>query len=262
MCRKALHRYREALLALRDWRERYAAIADPSEVAAAEEAIAEMVRLLGTLVVTVEPPGAAIAVDGETVGFAPLSAPVEVEVGRHTVAVALEGYEPWLGEAIVSSGEERAVTVTLVAAVPLEPTPPPVFRPDEPGGADTGVAPAWFWAVAGTAVALGVGGAVTSVMVGVEADEFASNRPACQAGDADACSAGLDAADRHDSYQVSSWVLLPAAVAAAVAAGVLAAYIDWNGETPAAGELAVTAIPTTSSDGSLDGFALGALVRF
>ncbi|MBI5501116.1 MAG: PEGA domain-containing protein [Deltaproteobacteria bacterium] len=265
MCRKALHLYREALQAFEEWQARYGGVADAPELEAAAAAMAELRVFLGTLTVRVEPPGAAIVVDEEPIGTAPLAAPLEVQVGRHTIQVTLDGHRPWTGEAIVASGEDAVVTVVLdpVAQVVVEPPPvaPPAPPPIEPADVDAGVGQAWFWTAAGTAVALGIGGAVTGVLVGVAAEDYDAALPGCRTGDGDACAAGLDAVDRHDAYQIATWVLLPAAVVAAVAAGVLAGFTDWEGEPTAAG-VAVTVGPTASSGGTPDGFAVGALVRF
>ncbi|MBI5486707.1 MAG: PEGA domain-containing protein [Deltaproteobacteria bacterium] len=260
MCRKALHEYRTAIAVFDEWQARYGVTAPLDEVEAVAAAMRELRRYLGTVSLTVQPAGTELLVDHQLVGVAPLPAALPLEVGRHTVEARREGYETQTAEVVVASGEEQAV-VLLLEPVPPAVAPPPAGEP--PLESSSGVEPTWFWVAAGSALALGIGSAITGVMVGQSTDDFYAALSPCQGGDVLACAAGLNAADDHDAYQEATWVMLPTAIAAAVASAVLAFYTDWaavGSEAPSS--VGVMAGPTASADGIFDGLGFGVAVTF
>ncbi len=73
---------------------------------------------IGTLVVTVDVPGAEVAVDGKVVGKAPLEDPVFVEPGHHTLEAHL-GTKVMAAEVDVAAGGKRTVGLTLTGPDPI-----------------------------------------------------------------------------------------------------------------------------------------------
>jgi TonB family protein len=73
------------------------------------------------------PSGAQVSLDGRPAGATPLSG-VRLKPGRHKVALALEGHEPWSGTVDVVAGEKGRVAATLrpLAKPPAPPVPEPV----------------------------------------------------------------------------------------------------------------------------------------
>jgi hypothetical protein len=59
------------------------------------------------------PDGANVALDGRTVGEAPIAAALSVPAGSHTLAVTATGYRPFVQELALLRGEERAVAAEL-----------------------------------------------------------------------------------------------------------------------------------------------------
>ena len=83
----------------------------------------------GRLVVRVQPADASIFVDGEE-WYSPDGSRLELEVGagRHRIEVRREGYESYVTDVTVRSGESRAVNISLPRnrpAAPEEPAPGP-----------------------------------------------------------------------------------------------------------------------------------------
>jgi TonB family protein len=73
------------------------------------------------------PPGASVSLDGRPAGQTPLSG-LKLKPGRHQVALALEGHEPWSGTVDVGVGEKGRVEARLhpVPKPAAPPTPEPV----------------------------------------------------------------------------------------------------------------------------------------
>ncbi len=112
----------------------------------------------GTLVVTTEPLGAAVFVDGATTpaGQTPLT--IRLAPGEHALRVTLEDYDTALQTIDLEAGQRSAITLRLEAAEAAPPPadPPPVVdrRPTDDG------APRWLpWAVVGAGAAVAGTGA-------------------------------------------------------------------------------------------------------
>ncbi|HZS39401.1 MAG TPA: PEGA domain-containing protein [Polyangia bacterium] len=99
---KALFRYTEAIDSLTRYLKEETKIA-PEQRKAAEGVIAEMKALLADVTLTIDPPGASVAVDGRTLGQAPLAVQ-GIAAGNHTIEVSLEGYKPQKRELLVTAG--------------------------------------------------------------------------------------------------------------------------------------------------------------
>lgn len=152
-CLRATHRYPEALTALDRLQQDFGSeLVDPMR-STVEMQVAELENLTATLALEVEPPGADIAIDGRSIGTAPLKAPIRLGLGDHEVRVTLEGFETTvvpvnLGPAQAATTQVRLsavsspVPVTPTAAPALAPAPasePPrkVVPPPEPTAADS-----------------------------------------------------------------------------------------------------------------------------
>jgi TonB family protein len=81
----------------------------------------------GSVEIVSEPAGAAISVDGNPAGQAPLPA-LRLKPGSHKVDAAKEGFEPWSGSVTVEAGKKARVLAELKAIVKA--TPPPTPKPD------------------------------------------------------------------------------------------------------------------------------------
>lgn len=71
---------------------------------------------IGTLLVRAKPDGAALNVDGKVVGTAPVTEPIRLNAGQHSLVVMLEGYEAQSREIRVSAGAQSDVELALKGA--------------------------------------------------------------------------------------------------------------------------------------------------
>ncbi|MDI7270022.1 MAG: hypothetical protein QME96_18685, partial [Myxococcota bacterium] len=115
---------------------------------------------------------------------------------------------------------------------PTPPETPPATTDEE----DDDLASVWFWTTAGTAVALGIGAAVTGGLAYDTHNDFeASNNTRA------------DLKDTGETLQLTTNILAAVAGAAAVAAVVLVFFTDFGGEEEpdeAAGGVTATLWPT------------------
>jgi len=70
----------------------------------------------GKLSLVVMPPGATISIDGQSVGKAPLRAPISLLVGKHKVTVSMPGYQTGRKTVRVTRSATTPVTIMLQAA--------------------------------------------------------------------------------------------------------------------------------------------------
>lgn len=84
----------EAVQTLRKYLEQADAKLDAERRAQAAAVVDYQGQRIGTLKLEVEPAGAEVTLDGELLGKAPLSAPVQLTAGPHGVTVAYAGYTP------------------------------------------------------------------------------------------------------------------------------------------------------------------------
>lgn len=94
-----------------------------------KESLANVKKHIGSLRVSGGPQGAKIWLRGEMVGLLPMRSPVQVEIGRGTVQVQMEGYEPAEKAIEVMTGETANVEMSLVpVAAPVVVVPTYVIR--------------------------------------------------------------------------------------------------------------------------------------
>lgn len=113
LVQKGLHHYPEAITAF----ERYLAdIKDPprERVTEVTQLIAELRAVLGQLVLTITPAGAAVVIDGRSAGEAPL-APVPLVAGHHVIELSAPDHEPLRKEATIVAGKPLALQLDLKA---------------------------------------------------------------------------------------------------------------------------------------------------
>jgi hypothetical protein len=198
------------------------------------ERAAEFVgRHLGSLMLSGQPAGAEVRLDGRTLGVLPLLDPVRVLVGSFQLEVVLEGYYPLRRPVVISSG---AVLREAVALAPLPAGSGAAVASGEASGRGAesagkgGGSPAWLsWTLTG----LTAGAAITTGVALVVRNQHASewNSADClQPGRTrgEACGSELDAGKTAESVAYVSGVatLLFAAGAA----------VSWTLGEPAASE--------------------------
>jgi hypothetical protein len=84
----------EAVQTLRKYLEQADAKLDAERRAQAAAVVDYQSQRIGTLKLDIEPPGAELMIDGEVLGKAPLSGPVQLTAGPHGLTVAHAGYTP------------------------------------------------------------------------------------------------------------------------------------------------------------------------
>jgi hypothetical protein len=82
-----------------------------------DAALGAIRNLVATLRLSVSEPGAQVVLDGERVGKSPLSAPLVVDLGHHTLRVGKPGFEPFEKTIDSVGGEETALSIGLVERV-------------------------------------------------------------------------------------------------------------------------------------------------
>jgi tetratricopeptide (TPR) repeat protein len=228
--------------ALRAYREYLRLVPRAPDVPQVLAAIARLERTLAEkglqqLTVLTQPPGAAVRLDGASLGLSPVT--TEVGVGPHTLELTLAGHQPGKRSVVLSPASGLEVTVDLsplaLAAVLPEPPPPPppqespVVTPTAaPEDAPTVSPPSlvtqpespaptrqrtWTWAVAGAAGAFLATGVTLGVLAAGESTALqAELRPGVEA---------QGYFDRATGYMVGANVAYGLAAAAAITALVL-----------------------------------------
>src|SRR5450759_76091 len=106
-----------------------------------EREIARQKARIATLTFHILPEGATVRVDGKEIGKAPISTPVRVGLGTHTIAASAEGYDPAETEVTGAGGDQKVVELTLAKHVAESPpqaapvvqlAPAPPVAPAEP----------------------------------------------------------------------------------------------------------------------------------
>jgi tetratricopeptide (TPR) repeat protein len=71
-------------------------------------------RRIGRIDLTGLPSGARVSLDGEELGAAPFSAPIEAGAGRHAVSIQGQGYESLVRSVDVKAGEQVLLAIRLI----------------------------------------------------------------------------------------------------------------------------------------------------
>ncbi|HUT79178.1 MAG TPA: PEGA domain-containing protein [Polyangia bacterium] len=112
-CYKALQRYDEALKTVHRLEAEFRGKLGDEMEAEVREFRAAIENLVGNLAVDARPVGAAISVDGRSVGKSPLGEDLLLGPGEHEVEVALEGFGTERRTVRVESGGKIAISVAL-----------------------------------------------------------------------------------------------------------------------------------------------------
>jgi hypothetical protein len=155
ICYDELTRYAEAVtyytLFVEQAGEKYKEV-----LAEVQARIKELSTFLGTLKLTVDPPGAEVRIDGSVAGVAPLS-PITIETGEHELSVTLDGYKDIETKVVIVSGQTKELALTMAKPPPVTVVQPPV---PEKKSRKT-LHPAIFWSMVGLAGAAAAGAVVT-----------------------------------------------------------------------------------------------------
>jgi hypothetical protein len=106
--------------ALGAYRRFLAAVAVSPDRAAVEERVISLEKLVGRVTIRASVEGAAVEVDGNRVGKAPLEGPLELNPGGHKIEVSAEGYRTWRGTAVAAPGKESVVDAQLESMVKVQ----------------------------------------------------------------------------------------------------------------------------------------------
>lgn len=171
-CQAALFDYPAAIASFRIYLEVGAESEPADRMEDARGRIAELEPRVGQVVLTVDPPGAQVLVDGRDVGTTPLADALRLGPGPHVLELRRDGFEAFRRELTVEQGERVEVVAVLLPAAPVVgPVEPPVGplepTPEEPED-DSVVGSWWLWTIVGAVV---VGGAVTAGVLLWPSDE-------------------------------------------------------------------------------------------
>jgi hypothetical protein len=112
-CYKALHRYGEAIGALKRLLEE---LGDTLDAQMREKVVhlkSQIEGIVGQLVIRVEPAGALILIDGKSAGRTPLAQPQVVGPGPHSLVVTKEGFEKQERTVVAVSGARQVEEFAL-----------------------------------------------------------------------------------------------------------------------------------------------------
>jgi hypothetical protein len=115
VCEKNLRHYYKLQVLVRKYLEDGKGLLTPEQETQARELIDAVQSFIAVLDVRTTEAGAEIAIDGEPAGTTPLSAPLPIDLGTHTITVTKSGFLPFTKEIEVQGGS----TATLDA--PLSP---------------------------------------------------------------------------------------------------------------------------------------------
>ena len=115
----------EAVGALQRYLDQGGKAIKPARRAEVEQEIARQKPRIATLEIRGLPQGATVRLDGNEIGRAPISAPVRVGVGKHTIAAWADGYDSAEKEVVVAGEDHKAVGLVLAKRVVESPSLPP-----------------------------------------------------------------------------------------------------------------------------------------
>lgn len=115
ICLRQLKRYSEALDTYTELLERFGKSLPPDKLKMVQNAMAQLEGDVGRISVSADQSGSDVVVDGQERGKTPLSKPIVVDAGTHTVRVSREGYETYEHPVMVAGRQTKAVVVHLVA---------------------------------------------------------------------------------------------------------------------------------------------------
>ena len=204
-----------------------AADASPEMATDARKAVAQLQKKLGRIQIDCETAGAAVSVDGKSVGLAPLPELIWVTPGRHQVTAKHASAAHGIEEVDVTAGSVSTVTMRRrslevpVAAPSTKVAPDFGVQAASPsGGASEGwwLGRKWTWMAAGSTVLLAAGAITAGVLM---QSKFDSLRSSCGAGNPARPGCTQSQIDTVNSRQTAANVLWGLTAAAAVTTGAL-----------------------------------------
>jgi len=188
-CELALNKYRDAAEHFDFALKHLLAGTTQDQKARLTEGFEKAKREIAALHLDVQPDGAAVVIDGSTVGTSPIAEDAFVEPGERKIRVTKAGYETYVGSFTVAKGENKAVRVALEAnataspagsAAPAGTAPPdgngsksgPTGAAADTGGKQQSAVPAYIALGAGI-VGLGAGIGFLVAASGKESDKDA-----------------------------------------------------------------------------------------
>ena len=207
-----------------------AANVSPETMAEARNSVGELRGKLGRIRIDCETAGAQIAVDGKSVGVAPLPDLIWATPGRHQVTAKHVSAAPAIEDVDVAAGSVSIVTLRLLPlTVPMAaaPAPAPTAAPNlslqaapRPSSVSEGwwLGRKWTWVAAGSTVVLAAGAITAGLFM---QDKFDSLRSSCGAGNSLRPGCSQSDIDSVSSRQTIANVFWGLTAAAAVTTGVL-----------------------------------------
>lgn len=115
MCQKALFRYVESIASFKSYLAAMGANVKPEMKLTVEQALSDMQKLVGTILIDGAPEGSEVLIDDRSVGRAPMKDGLLADPGQHSIRVERDGYKPLRTEVNVASGATIAVRAKLRA---------------------------------------------------------------------------------------------------------------------------------------------------
>jgi len=116
ICERNLRHFAAMRALLRRYLQSPTIALSPEQEQAVEDALAALTPLVARVTVDVSEPGAGVFVDGASVGTAPLSEPLVVDLGKHRITASKEGFEGAAQTADLAGGSQATIVLRLVAA--------------------------------------------------------------------------------------------------------------------------------------------------
>ncbi len=114
---KSLHAYARMQKHLEQYLREGATTVTQDDKTAVDAALAAIRNLVGSLALDVTPPAATVTVDGQPAGTAPLSDPIVLDLGSHTIVVQKTDFETATRTVNVPGGTSSSLSVALVKKV-------------------------------------------------------------------------------------------------------------------------------------------------
>ncbi len=186
MCEKALYRYVDSITTFRRFLVESGDKIKPELEAQSEQAVQEMMTLIGTLKLMDAPDDAEVFVDGKSIGKTPFKEGILIDPGQHSVRVEASGFKPMTTEVTVASGAEIPLRAKLIRGkVDAKPGDSVTVSVGEGGaqgeGPEIDSGPSGLKIAGIVATALGVGAAGMGVafnVKGIKDQEKANDAPA------------------------------------------------------------------------------------
>lgn len=119
ICEKNLHHYARMQTLLRRYQRDAGPRLTGENRAVVDDALHAIDNLVGAVSITVNEADATVSLDGANIATTPLSAPLAVDVGHHSIAVSKSGFDTVVQAIDVAGGNGLSVTLSLVKTTHL-----------------------------------------------------------------------------------------------------------------------------------------------